>query len=232
MAQQYPNNLWEVISFDDLLYFLRKSKDSHIMLGMVLKSTDDDIKSMIRTFLKHKSRIFPNVTFLYFVAKNCDLGKLGGLIDKDVSNYPYMFNIYNIRDILIKTSNIESIEDLERGFAEIEPDYQLHKKHFLQQFLGENNEDDSDDDEIDSHDLSGQNQNTGNNVEQFKEQMKKQMEMQAEKQQQSLSDKKRLLDKILLLKASSEQYQLDFVQDIVKRKKDEEKADGSKKKKH
>jgi hypothetical protein len=228
MAQQYPNNLWEVISFDDLLYFLRKSKDSHIMLGMVLKSTDDDIKSMIRTFLKHKSRIFPNVTFLYFVAKNCDLGKLGGLIDKDVSNYPYMFNIYNIRDILIKISNIESMEDLEKGFAEIEPDYQLHKKHFLQHFLSENN--DESDNEIGSHELSGPD--AGNNAEQFKEQMKKQMELQAEKQQQSLSDKKRLLDKILLLKASSEQYQLEFVQDIVKRKKDEEKADGSKKKKH
>lgn len=229
MAQQYSNNLWEVVCFEDLLYFLRKSKNSHIMLGMVLQSTDDDIKSLIRSFLKNKSKIFPNVTFLYFVVRSKDMGKLNGMIDKDESKYPFIYNVYNVHDILIKTCNIESYDDLVSSFSEIEQDYIIHKKHFVVQHQ-----------KSESEDLSSGNHTSNDDsvltqtqqMEKIKEQMKKQMETQAEQQQQNLSDKKRLLDKILLLKTIGEQYQLDFVQDIAKRKKEEEKNDGSKKKKH
>lgn len=202
------NNLWQLVTYDDLLYFLRKSKNGHVVLSIVLQNTPKEIKSIIKSFIKDKSKIYNNVTFLYYIARKEDLGK-NSLMNKDVSVYPFLCCIYDIKNILAIVHNIDCVQALNDCFGEVENDYIMHKKHI----------DDLNYDEIDiiEDDKQKQIAQQEQNAHAFKEQVKSQLDAY----QQGIEDKKRLLDKLILLKQKGEQYQLDILNEVGKRKKEE-----------
>jgi len=185
------NNLWQIVNYDDLVYFLKGSLNAHIMLGIVLPNTPKTIKTTIKTYIKNKSKLFPNVTFLYYVAKNTDIGK-NTLLDKDASKYPFVYCIYNTKHILAEVSNVDGYDAIDECFNEIENDYAIH----LHQW---------------------ENKDRENEQHEFQKQIK----IQKNLQEQANTEKKKLLDKLIVLKEKGAEYQMNFVEDIAMRRKEE-----------
>jgi hypothetical protein len=64
---QEINNVWEIIEFNDLVHILKNSKKRFITLAIVTEETDENSKDILCNFLKNKSKIYPKVTFLYYL---------------------------------------------------------------------------------------------------------------------------------------------------------------------
>lgn len=238
MAENITKNLWQVMKYDDLLYLLRQSeKGRHVTLCIVLRSTPDNIKSSIKKFLKDKSRIFPNVTFLYFIANKKDLGAIPNVVDKDESEYPVMRYIYNVKELLGSVYSIETTRDLQDGFKEIiENDYIIHRNLMAKREREQNNKQEEQLEELEEHqhqeqeeqqdeEIHEQTQQNANKQAKMAQMIQNQIKTQMETHQQNITDQKKFLDKLLLLKSKSESYQFDFAKDILKRKKEEEKSE-------
>ena len=105
-------NIWEIVSITDLIKIIKEHPKQFIMLGITLDNNSADIKIYIKKFLKQKSKIYPNMIFLYFKANIKDLGKIS-LLDKDVNLYPLMYSIYDVSTVFIKITSAvqESIEE-------------------------------------------------------------------------------------------------------------------------
>ena len=88
-------NLYQVVNMDDLFYFLRGGKDKLIVLSLVLLSTDENIKRMIRKYIKEKSKQYQGAMFLYYAVRKEDFGRISFLTD-NVASYPKMCHIFNI----------------------------------------------------------------------------------------------------------------------------------------
>ena len=97
-------NIWEVVCVSDLIKILKDSPQQFIILGIVLESTPKSIQVIIKKFLKEKSKHFPNMKFLYFKANQKDLGKIS-LLDKDETQYPFVYHIYDTSNIFIKVNS-------------------------------------------------------------------------------------------------------------------------------
>jgi hypothetical protein len=59
MSENKTNNLWEIVEYEDLLKFLRKSKgDNHLMLVLTLKKTSNENKKLLKQFINAKYAVF------------------------------------------------------------------------------------------------------------------------------------------------------------------------------
>ena len=96
-------NIWEVVCVADLVKILKNSPQQFIIVGIVLETTPKDIQVKIKKFLKAKSQHFVNMKFLFFKANQTDLGKIS-LLDKDESQYPYIYHIFDTSNIFIKVN--------------------------------------------------------------------------------------------------------------------------------
>jgi hypothetical protein len=77
-------------------------------------------------FLKQKSKIFPNVLFLYYVTNKSEFGK-NSLLPKTALNYPCINHIYDIYELIVSVEGVESTQDIQDGFTEMESDYVYHR---------------------------------------------------------------------------------------------------------
>ncbi len=111
-------NIWEVVTFEDLLYFLRKSEKKFVILGLVLNQTPKNIKFTIKKFMKNKADDYQHITFLYYKVRPEDFGRLS-ILGKDVNVYPKMCHIYNIKELLMEVSAIDCYDVLEDAFADM-----------------------------------------------------------------------------------------------------------------
>lgn len=228
-------NLFMVVTLEDLLHLLRESKGKHVALSVVIDETPDEIKSMIKRFIKVKSKIFTNVLFLYFIAKPKYFGRPDKIIPKDKSLYPAMHFIYNVEHLLASIMCINKLSELEANFKEcIEDDYIKHKQKLENNLNDDDKDNEYIEDEKTSHiESHGTVSNvTKQNVKPVDDQkeslikaatmLKDQMKIQEDNNKMELNNKKKLLDKLLLLKDKSLEYQMKFAEDILDRKKREE----------
>ena len=220
------NNLWQVSKFDDLLYWIKQSKDKCIFLSVVL-----DNSKIIKKFMKDLALIYKNSLFLYWVANEKELSRMS-VLPTDTSKYPYVVCIHNINDLLCEVNNVESIETLNLCFNEVKKFFILDEKKIQNNSSSSSSKSPSIKTELSQVQVGNEIRNGQGNA---------QTQVLAPVQTPNstpnptktnpvvktpadiINEKKRHLDKLIYLKDKFDEYQIDFFKDIQKRKKDEEK---------
>ena len=195
-------NIWEIVSITDLIKIIKEHPKQFIMLGITLDNNSADIKIYIKKFLKQKSKIYPNMIFLYFKANIKDLGKIS-LLDKDVNLYPLMYSIYDVNSIFIKiTSAVQ--ESIEEAFTAGKEYYDNDLYKFNE---GKNKP----------------NNITINNIQQENKPEENKEVDEMKKQQEIMLNQQKLFERVVNLQHKGEAYNLEILKDIKNRKKEEEK---------
>lgn len=226
------DNLFQIVNMDDLLYFLRGGKDKLITLSLVLLTTDESIKRMIKKFVKRKSEQYPGVTFLYYAVRKQDFNKISFLTD-DLSEYPKMCHIFNITELLMEVRTIDNIDILNRSFQH--PDiaayyakFGLSAKKPISNVFEENengyNENENGDEESDDFEDEPQSTAVGGPVQTINTgQSQQNSAQQFQLPQNPMLEKKKLLEKLTLIRQKGEEYNMQFLEECRNRKKEEEK---------
>lgn len=237
------NNLWQILNRDDLLFHLRNGKNKIIVLSLVLLNTDQNIKTMIRKYIKRKAEEFSNIIFLYYVVRNEDIGRVGTLIPKDLEKYPTLYHIYNVTELLGEVTGIDDTKLIDQSFKRMNEYYKNFdpNKNNVQTDNNpsnpsnpsniednDNNYDDNnkndDNDDIDKITEANTNANRVSNPNMTNEKF-------TSNQPQTTDDlivnpvleKKKKLEKIALMKKKSDEYMAKFYEELAERKKNEEK---------
>jgi len=179
------SNLFECEKLDDIKIFIESSKI--IFFGFVLKETNKCDKILIRRFFKLKSKEYPNILFIYYVANEYDLGKISPFLPMEKDKYPAIFqskeqNVYFSLCGKISKNKLEHIFEIKELRQLYDDDKQLFLKEIENNTNENENENKLSDDEI----------------------------------------KKRNMDKIIALSKLSEEIQNKLINEIKKRKENEE----------
>jgi hypothetical protein len=206
-------NIWQVTIFDDLLYHLRKGSKKIIVLSLVLLNTDNNVKNRIKKLMTEKASQYPNIVFIYYVVRHEDFGRKLNIIDKDITQYPIMYHIFDMRDILCHIAKIDDAVTLRNYFKKTEDLY-----------LNSTNEDN----------FSNNENEDGNGNEVLEESKIRPVNdiivpSAQTNQETQLLEQKKFTEKLILLRKKADEYTFSFLEEIAKRKKEEEKH---KKKKH
>jgi hypothetical protein len=247
------NNLWEIIKFDDLVFLLRNAEKRFIVLSIITEETDENIKKMIKVFIKEKSKIYPKVTFLFYKAKKSDFGKLDPMFDKDITKYPKIIHIWDVRDIMLGVMAIDNKEIMEKSFEEFHNIYLVgtlpnNKEESAQSDDSVNQKESYDD--IESVEEPKKKKNVKIQTPQQSQQPKDQQKQQMQNRQSQILppppppqpipqqpykdpeiEKKKFVEKIQLLRKKQEETIDKFVNEFKERKKEEEGGDKEKSKK-
>ena len=230
--QQNEQNIWEIISLNDMVRILKESKKKFVIIGITLQSTPDSTSKMIKKFLKQKSKLYPNITFLYFKAKDSDLGRIS-LLDKNKEQYPYVYHVYDTSQIFVSV-NIANEETTYQAFLEVEDYYKADKDLYLKNL---HNVENSKNININKNllnpnpnpnpnpNLDNDNSNQNSNQNLIETEPNDEVEAEAEQERQMI-EQKRLLEKILLLQKHAKDFNIKFlglIQDRKKREKKEKK---------
>lgn len=225
-------NLYQIVNMDDLYYFLRGGKDKLINLSLVLLTTDENVKRMIKKFVKRKSEQYPGATFLYYAVRKEDMGGRISFMSNDPSEYPKMCHIFNIHELLSEVRAIDNVEILERSFQH--PDIMQYYARFgtivrkpISNVVDEDNgyiENDENDenDEDDESETEYNNKKKINNNSTNKQNIMVPKMQEYQPAQNPVLEKKKLLEKLTLIRQKGEEYNMQFLEECRKRKKEEE----------
>jgi hypothetical protein len=229
-----PNNLWEIIKFDDLAYLLRNAEKRFVVLTVITEETEESIKKMMKVFVKDKSKLYPKVTFLFYKAKKQDFGRMDPIFNKNVSEYPKMFHIWNVKKIMTGVISVDNKEILESSFEDLHDVYLVGK-------LPEENEENTDneeehssnyDDHTNEEKKTNQNNNQNNSQNNNKQiqQNKVNFAISPTIEQQQYKDpsieKKKFIEKLKLLQDKQKENKLEFLSELKRRKEEEEEESG------
>jgi hypothetical protein len=225
-------NIWEVVCVSDLIKILKASPQQFIIVGIVLESTPKELQTTIKRFLKSKAKVFPNMKFLFFKAAQKDLGKIS-FLDKDETQYPFIYHIYDTSNIFIKV-NCANQGTIMEAFKAGE---QYYKKD-LERFITENNnqqENNNNNDNNDNHnDNNDNNDNRKSKGSQSQSQplqpsqlsQLSQPEVNHEEwrlQQTELESQQKSIEKIITLQQRAKDFNVELLKDIKQRKIEESK---------
>jgi len=221
-------NLYQIVNMDDLLYFLRGGKDKIINLTLVLLTTEEEVKRMIKKFVKRKSEQFQGATFLYYAVRKQDFKKISFLTD-NVDEYPKMCHIFNINELLSEVRAIDNTEILERSFQH--PDIAQYYTRFgtiarkptSNVFMEDENGYDDDENYEEESDNDNMADMSNGSTKQIPVNKNLQGPTQVYQQQNPVLEKKKLLEKLSLIRQKGEEYNMQFLEECRKRKKEEEK---------
>ena len=231
-------NIWEVVCVSDLIKILKDSPLQFVIVGLVLESTPKSIQTEIKRFLKDKAKVFPNMKFLYYKASTKDLGRIS-LLDKDESQYPYVYHIFDVSNIFIKVTcaNKQTIYEAfkagEQYYVDNLKKYREEKKEKV-----ENREEHTQEDNI-SKENQSQN-NTQNNIQTNslientgllgRPQNSNHLSNVAptntdewKKQEEELAKQQKLIEKTLTFQQRAKDFNLELLKDIQQRKVEESK---------
>lgn len=252
-------NLGQPINRDDLLFHLMSGKGKFIVLTLVLLETNESIKIALRKYIKKKSKIYPNVLFLYYAVRNDDFGKIWDMLPNDPDTYPRVYHLYDVDKWLGEVWNLHDKNTIEN---ELEYSFQKLHKHYINFVPPVNDPTNKKTQQTQQTNQTGQqlhqqqnqqtNQQTsqqtsqqqhisevsdevcgnisGNEVRSFNQQplqsqqFQKTSQVMDDKPQLDLAtEKKKLIEKIMFIQKSGEEYKEAFAKDIQKRKRKEEK---------
>ena len=227
------NNLWEVVTVTDLIKLIKENPQKFVIVSLVLESTPKQLQTFIKKFIKDKAKQFPNMTFLYFKVNKRDLGKFS-LIDKNPEVYPLIYHLYDINNVFIKvTSAVKDsiIEAFSKGEEYYIQDLQKQNKPQkkvqteiqvtnIPTFKSNNHEVVLEKKVVNNNDTNNKVVNEDNqeenNQEQNQNQEQETMQQEWEKQQQ-------IIARVVNLQQKAKEYNLELLEDIKQRKKEEEK---------
>ena len=214
-------NIWEVVCLSDLIKILKDSPQQFIILGLVLESTPKPIQSYIKKFLKEKAPKFPNMKFLFFKASQKDLGKIS-LLDKDESQYPFIYHIYDSSNIFIKV-NSANPQTIVEAFNAGEQYYRKNLEEYInlkQQVLNNTNN-------TNNTTMNTQKSNNNETMNTHKSNVEiTNPEVNTEewtKQQSEMETQQKLIEKIVTLQQRAKEFNIELLKDIQQRKEEEEK---------
>lgn len=237
MTNKEKNNLWEILEFNDLKYLLVNAKKRYLVLAIITSDTESDIRKMIRHFLKKKSKIYSKVTFLYYEAKKEDFGQLKPMFAKDISKYPKMIHIWNVEDIMTQVFSIDNEEIMNESFED-------YHDFYVDGTPPPDFSDDETEENIINHKENIINhkddQNNTNKQEKSPDEMQKQQKIHQQQMVQHKPpsvqpiannkreyldpelEKKRMIEKIQILRQTQNDCFDIFMTEVKKRKRDEE----------
>jgi len=243
-------NLWAVSKYNELISLIKQSQGKFFILGITLSDSSKNIKIKIRKFIKSKSTIYSNMLFIYYEISSDEetktINKLFSSEKFSISNneYPLMFHICNYNNVIINIKNVTD-EIMNKAFDAMKKHYDedkerwlkyqesLRKKESEKNKVNENevnekeiNEKEINEKEINEKEINEKeiNEKEINEKEiNEKEINGKEVDKKEEKTQEEIKEeKKRTIDKLICLKNKSNEYQLNFMSDIQKRKEEEE----------
>ncbi len=194
-------NIWEIVALNDLVKILKDNEKKFVIVAITLNTTPANIVKAIKKFLKQYAKLYENLTFLYYEAEMKDLGRIN-LLNKNVDEYPFVYHIYNTSEIFVSINRANETSIYE-AFGEVEEYY----KKDLQQYLSN------------KASKASKVSETGN-IGNISNDKIKQDEIDAEMNRKILQHQK-LLERIENFEKKKERHNLDFLQDIKQRKKDE-----------
>ncbi len=207
-------NIWEIVTLNDLIKILKENENKFVIVAITLESTPQNIIKSIKKFLKKYAKIYENLTFLYYQANMKDLGR-SSLLVKNPDEYPFVYHVYNTKDIFVSVNRANE-NTIYEAFTAVEEYY----KKDLQAFLLNKNENENNinvnnhNDKEDKSNIQINQTNMNANLEID--------ERQADMDRRALEHQK-LLDRIVLFEEKKKDYNIKFLGDIQKRKKDEQK---------
>jgi hypothetical protein len=213
-------NIWEVVCVSDLIKILKDSPLQFVIVGIVLESTPKTIQTEIKRFLKEKAKIFPNMKFLFFRANTKDLGKIS-LLDKDETQYPYVYHVFDTSNIFIKV-NCANKQTIYEAFKAGEKYYIDN----LKQYMAEKNQQEEEQDTQDNISQVKQVSQKQQKTEQIEIQPTKNLQIQNEewaKQQLELESQQKNIEKTITLQQRAKDFNLELLKDIQQRKVEESK---------
>jgi hypothetical protein len=202
-------NIWEIVTLTDLIKILKENENKFVIVAITLESTPRNIIKVIKKFLKTYSKLYENLTFLYYQASDKDLGR-SSLLVKNPDEYPFVYHVYNTKDIFVSVNRANETTIYE-AFTAVE---EYYKKDLQAYLINKSNPVNNDDNENKSNIQINQNSmNCNLEIE----------EQQSEMDRRTIEHQK-LLDKIVLFEEKKKDYNIKFLGDIQKRKKDEQKG--------
>lgn len=227
-------NLWQIVKYEDLIYNLKKSEKQFIVLSLILSTTKDKTKKMIKRYIKNKSQQYPQLTFLYYLVKDNDIGR-NGLFHNDLSKYPKILHIYDIKELLIGVTygqnDQQFLTDIEKSFEHMGKYY--NKNNFNDDESNMRNDFNSDDDDNYNDDIDNAEQKDKSNDDaqinqQFINAQKMSMENQRLMIENSITEKKKFEKRLEMIQKKKDEYELLFWDEFKKRKIEEEKMNKTK----
>ena len=215
-------NIWEVVCVSDLIKILKDSSLQFVIVGIVLESTPKNIQTEIKRFLKEKAKIFPNMKFLFFRANSKDLGKIS-LLDKDESQYPYIYHVFDTSNIFIKVNNANK-QTMYEAFKVGEQYYIDNLKKYIAEKQQENNDDNTQENISQVKQVS--HKSSQEKAPQEKAPQEKVSHIQNEewtKQQLELESQQKNIEKTITLQERAKDFNLELLKDIQQRKVEESK---------
>lgn len=198
-------NIMEVTTLSDLKHVMMSYVT--IILGLTLPSTEYETKISVRKFLKRKSEKFPLLTFVYMEVKYNDLDKLNILKSSDDA-YPLIYHIRGGNQILVSVSGANE-ETMYGSFDDVEKYYIEEMKNFQKKI---NNDDASiKSDNTDSHDESKHVAPCEKTDDIHKSNPLPICDPSIEK--------KKMIEKLILLNKKREEIGLSFIKEVANRKK-------------
>lgn len=194
-------NIWEVTTVTDIVKILKSNPKKFVILGLSLSNAPKSEHKTIKKFLKDKAKLYPNMTFLFFKVESTDLGKIS-LLDSNVDTYPWVYHVYDYNNIFIKVNNANE----ETIYKSFEAGEQYYKKD-LEDFLDNNS----------NNNNNNNNNKKTNSGENKTEDKTEDIDQDAWKQQQMM------IEKLLTFQNKAKKYNLELLEDIKQRKKEEDK---------
>ena len=85
-------NLWEFTESSHLKTYLQNLQNFAVVV-VCLENTQKNIVCFLKKILKHKSKIYLNTSFLFYTAKQNELGSFEPIIDDNIESYPKLLHV-------------------------------------------------------------------------------------------------------------------------------------------
>jgi hypothetical protein len=205
-------NIWEVVCVKDLSKILKESPNKFVIIGLVLDVNEKKIQSYIKKFLKEKSQIYPNMTFVFYKVTKKDFNKIS-LISDDPEEYPIIYSIFDCENVFVKVNMAEPATIIE-SFNAVKTYYDDDLVKYLEEkstkIITKSKSKTKSDSESESTKLSKPEL-----------EIPEQPTMPSMSQSELMEAQQKLMEKILCLENKTKEHNLEFLQDIKERKKSE-----------
>lgn len=196
-------NIWEVVNLNDLVKILKENEKKFVIVGLCLENSALEIKKSVKKFLKTYSKIYQNITFLYYNVSVKDLGRIS-LITKNIDEYPFIYHIYDVSNIFVSVNRANN-DTMYESMNAVE---EYYKKDLQNQLSNNINKNDKNQNNI-NDDINNDDINNDDNINKVEYDNNKVVEHQ------------KLLDKLVIYEEMKKKHNINFLSDIQQRKKDE-----------
>ena len=214
------NNIWEIVTLTDLIKKLKET-DGFSIIAITLESTPLSIVKVIKKFLKTYSKKYPNMTFLYYRANVKDLGRTT-LLNTNQDEYPFVYHIYNNLEDIFVTVNRANNNTIYEAFNAVEDYYKKDLLEYIEKKETINNTNNTNNTSTNNTNNTSTNNTNNTSSTNTMNSNSELDEQRAEMERKSLEHQK-LLEKLVLFDEKKKNYNIKFLSDIQKRKKDEQK---------